>query len=110
MTHSCPPRRPSDRDGRDGIGTHRARAQPGPEFGGKRVLRRHSGLEGQGPQTESVLGMLKRGSDRDGADRDELGRATSELQSLMRISYAVFCLKKKNTITDMTQVESRSAA
>src|SRR3546814_5424633 len=27
---------------------------------------------------------------------DEIGRATSELQSLMRISYAVFCLKKKN--------------
>src|SRR3546814_9750621 len=25
---------------------------------------------------------------------------TSELQSLMRISYAVFCLKKKNTGTD----------
>src|SRR3546814_1955872 len=28
---------------------------------------------------------------------------TSELQSLMRISYAVFCLKKKNTTTDMKQ-------
>src|SRR3546814_5785224 len=31
---------------------------------------------------------------------DECGRSeehTSELQSLMRISYAVFCLKKKNT-------------
>src|SRR3546814_3958907 len=27
----------------------------------------------------------------------QLGRAHSELQSLMRISYAVFCLKKKNT-------------
>src|SRR3546814_3881761 len=26
----------------------------------------------------------------------EIGRATSELQSLMRISYAVFCLKQKN--------------
>src|SRR3546814_9417056 len=26
----------------------------------------------------------------------EIGRAQSELQSLMRISYAVFCLKKKN--------------
>src|SRR3546814_1613854 len=26
----------------------------------------------------------------------QIGRATSELQSLMRISYAVFCLKKKN--------------
>src|SRR3546814_3645731 len=30
-------------------------------------------------------------------DRSE--EHTSELQSLMRISYAVFCLKKKNTIT-----------
>src|SRR3546814_9835711 len=27
---------------------------------------------------------------------------TSELQSLMRISYAVFCLKKKKTTTDQT--------
>src|SRR3546814_7849865 len=36
-----------------------------------------------------------------GADADLLRRSeehTSELQSLMRISYAVFCLKKKNTI------------
>src|SRR3546814_9885852 len=32
---------------------------------------------------------------RGGADRSE--EHTSELQSLMRISYAVFCLKKKNT-------------
>src|SRR3546814_3217077 len=31
----------------------------------------------------------------DGEDRSE--EHTSELQSLMRISYAVFCLKKKNT-------------
>src|SRR3546814_1762270 len=29
---------------------------------------------------------------------------TSELQSLMRISYAVFCLKKKNTNTVITSV------
>src|SRR3546814_2269872 len=28
-------------------------------------------------------------------DGGEIGRAPSELQSLMRISYAVFCLKKK---------------
>src|SRR3546814_1772925 len=27
----------------------------------------------------------------------QIGRATSALQSLMRISYAVFCLKKKKT-------------
>src|SRR3546814_6282390 len=30
-----------------------------------------------------------------GSKQDQIGRDTSELQSLMRISYAVFCLKKK---------------
>src|SRR3546814_3664459 len=35
------------------------------------------------------------------ADRSE--EHTSELQSLMRISYAVFCLKKKKHNTDQTQ-------
>src|SRR3546814_4749482 len=29
-------------------------------------------------------------------EAEEIGRAHAELQSLMRISYAVFCLKKKN--------------
>src|SRR3546814_3734427 len=29
---------------------------------------------------------------------------TSELQSLMRISYAVFCLKKKKTISHITSI------
>src|SRR3546814_5387135 len=36
-----------------------------------------------------------------GENRRRFGRSeehTSELQSLMRISYAVFCLKKKNTL------------
>src|SRR3546814_5309735 len=43
-----------------------------------------------------VFGQLARRADRlDGVDlRSE--EHTSELQSLMRISYAVFCLKKKN--------------
>src|SRR3546814_8776208 len=31
----------------------------------------------------------------------EIGRDTSELQSLMRISYAVFCLKKKKQLTNI---------
>src|SRR3546814_2765213 len=35
-----------------------------------------------------------------GVERSE--EHTSELQSLMRISYAVFCLKKKNTNTQKT--------
>src|SRR3546814_2055625 len=34
----------------------------------------------------------------DGQPLLQIGRATSELQSLMRISYAVFCLEKKNYI------------
>src|SRR3546814_2646471 len=39
----------------------------------------------------AVRGMTKRSEEH-----------TSELQSLMRISYAVFCLKKKKTITNDT--------
>src|SRR3546814_16887392 len=34
--------------------------------------------------------------DRGSGAADQIGRAHVELQSLMRISYAVFCLKKKN--------------
>src|SRR3546814_3211447 len=34
----------------------------------------------------------------------QIGRAPSELQSLMRISYAVFCLKKKKNINDKETV------
>src|SRR3546814_5398160 len=34
--------------------------------------------------------------------RREIGREPSELQSLMRISYAVFCLKKQRTHTTQT--------
>src|SRR3546814_6856554 len=33
---------------------------------------------------------------------------TSELQSLMRISYAVFCLKKKNDNTTSTETPTRN--
>src|SRR3546814_7664270 len=39
------------------------------------------------------------GGQRDAGDAKRSEEHTSELQSLMRISYAVFCLKKKNTNT-----------
>src|SRR3546814_3703128 len=42
--------------------------------------------------------------DRCGVQRSE--EHTSELQSLMRISYAVFCLKKKNLNTNKSQQKS----
>src|SRR3546814_4512745 len=44
----------------------------------------------------SRIGTIQRQlKDENGAPTTEIGRDTSELQSLMRISYAVFCLKKK---------------
>src|SRR3546814_4489018 len=42
-------------------------------------------------------GLLHRALGRDGARPHRSEEHTSELQSLMRISYAVFCLKKKKT-------------
>src|SRR3546814_7585254 len=58
------------------------------------------------------LGRWAAGHARAGADAEARQNAraharseehTSELQSLMRISYAVFCLKKKNTSENSTQ-------
>src|SRR3546814_8124161 len=54
--------------------------------------RRHGGDDGGRPR--KIPGQLARDL-RPVAARSE--EHTSELQSLMRISYAVFCLKKKNT-------------
>src|SRR3546814_2923396 len=38
----------------------------------------------------------------------KIGRAHAELQSLMRISYAVFCLKKKNTISHQPDLKTQT--
>src|SRR3546814_4927312 len=48
---------------------------------------------GRGPQVrgQETVGLAERSEEH-----------TSELQSLMRISYAVFCLKKKNKIQSIT--------
>src|SRR3546814_7272227 len=60
-----------------------------------RTLRRFSSLDGLAEDR----GRLGSGVGRGYHDlRSE--EHTSELQSLMRISYAVFCLKKKNTICE----------
>src|SRR3546814_5243377 len=51
------------------------------------------------PRYPGVLRLLRGRADPDVPDHRGVGRRseehTSELQSLMRISYAVFCLKKK---------------
>src|SRR3546814_9716198 len=51
-------------------------------------------------------GMHKAGKARP-ASPDRSEEHTSELQSLMRISYAVFCLKKKKTKNKITTIHSR---
>src|SRR3546814_8775892 len=74
------------------------RAQPAPGHGGGRQARR------AGPPGHSRRRSAARGGHRSGQGRRPRPRPgrdqrseehTSELQSLMRISYAVFCLKKK---------------
>src|SRR3546814_3035964 len=57
-------------------------------------------LEAGGPCT--LRGCLRRDLD----ERSE--EHTSELQSLMRISYAVFCLKKKNEKANTTNTTHRT--
>src|SRR3546814_3236165 len=58
--------------------------------------RRSAGGAGPGPADQGARGRpgsAEVADSRPGTDRSE--EHTSELQSLMRISYAVFCLKKK---------------
>src|SRR3546814_1022471 len=54
----------------------------------------------EGRTTGTPIALLVRNTDARSKDYDRIARRseehTSELQSLMRISYAVFCLKKKN--------------
>src|SRR3546814_1279267 len=45
-----------------------------------------------------------RAAHRQGDARDRSEEHTSELQSLMRISYAVFCLKKKSRVVELARI------
>src|SRR3546814_5407966 len=64
---------------------------------------------GRGAPERAQAGIVRRHQPADVTGNASLGRSeehTSELQSLMRISYAVFCLKKKkkNTIISNTSL------
>src|SRR3546814_3593928 len=63
---------------------------------GKATHEIHQKLEGA-TETVQTAGSATRAATATFGARSE--EHTSELQSLMRISYAVFCLKKKNTTT-----------
>src|SRR3546814_2517041 len=51
--------------------------------------------EGEDQPHDAVDRVARENHHRRGGDDDRSEEHTSELQSLMRISYAVFCLKKK---------------
>src|SRR3546814_3450618 len=62
------------------------------------AMPRHAGVQAA-QQVERIDVAVMRAEG--GADH-QIGRAHSELQSLMRISYAVFCLKKKKNTNTLT--------
>src|SRR3546814_6761646 len=47
------------------------------------------------------------GHEKTGEHQDQIGRAHAELQSLMRISFAVLCLQKKNTPRKHTEKQTQ---
>src|SRR3546814_5671297 len=105
MTHSFPTRRSSD--------LHLARmgALGAVEIGDHHLAGHHrlGHVDGAAADTAGadddepvvladMLGLLQRAVGGDAGARSE--EHTSELQSLMRISYAVFCLKKKTKYSE----------
>src|SRR3546814_1346730 len=82
----------------------RARPPADPDRDGRQpedsaTLARNAGMASGARAALRVAGAGRRGVDRFLAQRRS-EEHTSELQSLMRISYAVFCLKKKNKINN----------
>src|SRR3546814_4796739 len=73
----------------------------------RRAVRLAAGAGGDGPAGGLPLRRRPRRERPLRAPRSE--EHTSELQSLMRISYAVFCLKKKKT-TIISQLKSNTTA
>src|SRR3546814_10621129 len=74
--------------GRDPRGGEPRPGRAGPDGGGRGGLRLRARRQPAGVQFADRSGGVRRSEEH-----------TSELQSLMRISYAVFCLKKKTTNT-----------
>src|SRR3546814_17267910 len=100
LTHSFPTRRSSDLYPR----LRRGRLSPHPEYPARRRARRQLDRRGMGQNRKRQRRCRWHdqcfGQSHSRRDRSE--EHTSELQSLMRISYAVFCLKKKKN-TDKTR-------
>src|SRR3546814_6738308 len=106
MTHSCPTRRSSDlsisRQERPTCAEHQSQRLPSrPQPPSERIVQSLvTTLVSFGQSLAKIRLPLAIGVRLSRMLLSSRGRSeehTSELQSLMRISYAVFCLKKKNT-------------
>src|SRR3546814_3541423 len=98
-------------DGDEAAAVGRDRANHAPGQGGRARAGESSGHEGRGFHQHALMAVRQlpaptqfpRGSRRNiGCPPCRSEEHTSELQSLMRISYAVFCLKKKKKFTNNT--------
>src|SRR3546814_1055722 len=89
----------------DGDEQDRDRADLALDFLGQ-LAARHTGAEDEAAEHR----VDSRGVHDEGAEREEYRSEehTSELQSLMRISYAVFCLKKKKNNANGTRQHTRT--
>src|SRR3546814_7259291 len=92
--------------GRAGAGVPAGRRQPDPLFaaGGRGAIGQISGR--RDARRRPLLALPQDGGTAGGDGRSE--EHTSELQSLMRISYAVFCLKKKQKKKQQTRYFSKT--
>src|SRR3546814_5720787 len=94
---------PADGDGAGAGGGHSAAAHFLWRIGdddGDAVPGRAAGHRPREPEDGGLSPYLRGAVGRAGRSEEH----TSELQSLMRISYAVFCLKKKNNNTTHNQI------
>src|SRR3546814_8021370 len=101
MTHSFPTRRASDL-----LEDVQRQDQAGEQHGAEREHRHGghgldttAGRSGSGLEGRQVRSVRERHQELREALLRRSEEHTSELQSLMRISYAVFCLKKKKNYT-----------
>src|SRR3546814_9733396 len=105
LPHSFPPRCSSVRGGDGATGQpHQTGGIAGPARG-NRIIHRGVAESCAAPDGTGPSHYLRGQSWRDEARRKRLRSEehTSELQSLMRISYAVFCLQKKTNQTRSLQ-------
>src|SRR3546814_5274107 len=102
LTHSCPTRRAADLSARPGKARAGSRRSPGSSrcrHGSRCRCSLIISRSSSGSSMSTCPSWCSRSTPRS-------EEHTSELQSLMRISYAVFCLKKKKKTNVIQQTES----